>query len=269
LTLDAKEPERPSLDEIAGLPGRPAQEGENARFRVLYLKSYLLMRAIIGFTGVTLPIVLILVDHLLDPGAPAVRFSLSGYYYSGARDLFVGALVATGVFLISYRVFETNLNNVLTIFGGIAALGVAFFPTDRFEGSTDTLTPLQAKLGEGHVAVVHFASAGVLLATLAILSFTFGIQEGRRGQQRPFGRAMLPPSFWRWYHIVCALLVLVGFGVVAYAKLNHVVSGHLVLIGEIVAVEAFGLSWLFKGLELPVLLGTRGMARRRLAKQRG
>ena len=68
---------------------------------------------------------------------------------------------------------------------------------------------------------VHHWSAGIFLVSLAIISFFFGVQEGRRPQQRPTGRAMLPPGFWRWFHLVCALLVLGGVAFVFLAKRQH------------------------------------------------
>jgi len=266
LVPDVKAPVRPSLAEMATSSRKPqSQAAANTKFAVDYLRSYLLMRTIIGFTGITFPIVLIGGDHLLDSNAPGVRASLSAYYYSGMRDLFVAGLAVSGLFLITYRLFEKSLNNVLSVIGGLAALGVAFFPTDRFEGSTAVLTPLQAKLGEGVVSDVHHVSAGIFLVSLAIISFFFGVQEGRRPQQRPAGRAMLPPGFWRWFHWVCALAVLGGVAFVFLFKRQHM-TGHELLIAEIVAIEAFGLSWFFKGLELNILFGL-GRARRQYAQE--
>jgi hypothetical protein len=137
LIPDVKAPERPSLAEMAASSETPRTgEAANAKFGVMYLRSYLLMRTIIGFIGITFPIVLIAGDHLLESNAPTVRASLSAYYYSGMRDFFVAGMAVSGLFLITYRLFEKSLNNVLTIVGGLAALGVAFFPTDRFEGSS-------------------------------------------------------------------------------------------------------------------------------------
>ena len=88
LIPDVKAPERPSLAEMAASSETPRTgEAANAKFGVMYLRSYLLMRTIIGFTGIALPIVLIGGDHLLDSNAPTVRASLSAYYYSGHARL--------------------------------------------------------------------------------------------------------------------------------------------------------------------------------------
>jgi hypothetical protein len=270
LVPETKPPARPSIDELATPPAplTPTEEAVNLRSRILYLRSYLLMRAIIGVTGITLPIVLIVGDNLLSEPAPgwAVRGSLSGYYYSGLRDAFVGALVAIGVFLFTYKVFERSLNNVLSLVAGVAAIAVAFLPTSRPDGGPDALqvplTPLQARFGESAVAHVHYTAAAVFILSLAIISFFFGLQEGRRGPQRVGRRAMLPPGFWRWFHWVNALLILAAVAFMVVSRTQQMWTSYSLLIGQVVAIVAFGLSWLAKGLELDVLLGARSARRR-------
>jgi hypothetical protein len=274
LVPETKPPARPSLAELAttATPVSPAEEAVNLKSRILYLRSYLLMRTIIGFMGITLPILLILGDNLLSDGSGvAVRGSLSGYYYSGVRDFFVGSLVAIGVFLITYKLFERSLNNLLSVVGGLAAMVVAFFPTSRPDGGPDAmqvpLTPIQVRLGEATVAHVHYTAAGIFIVSLAIITFFFGLQEGRRGTQRVGRQSMLPPSFWRWFHWASALVILAAVGFMVLSRTQHMFTAYSLLIGQIVAIVAFGLSWLAKGLELDVLLGPRS-ARRRWRRER-
>ena len=64
-----------------------------------YVRSYLVMRVFVGALGIALPFMLVLSDGLAFDGDPFPHGSLSAYYYSGARELFVGALSAIGVFL--------------------------------------------------------------------------------------------------------------------------------------------------------------------------
>jgi hypothetical protein len=240
-------------------PARPiAADGLDSR--LLYLRSYLLMRAIIGFIGVTLPLVLVVGDHLIGRGVPFVRGSVSDYYYSGMRDFFTGSMFAAGIFLIAYKIFERSLNNLLTVIAGLAAFAVALFPTNRAVPGTP-LTPLQDRLGEATVAQVHLASSGVFILSLAVISFFFGLQEGRRTQQRPTGRAMLSPHFWRWFHWTAALLILASVAFLGVTEFQHTYPAHSRFVAETVAVVAFGLSWLFKGLELDILFGSRRTAR--------
>jgi hypothetical protein len=219
------------------------------RENTLYLRSFLFMRAMVGAIGVALPIVLVLVDSLFLGHELFARDSLSAYYYSGARDLFVGTLCATAIFLVTYKVFERNLDNTLSIVAGFAALAVALFPTGR-PSHTIALTPVQDRLSEGVVQAIHFTGAGVFIASLGCLCFYFGVREGKR-PARPGHRS---PKFWRTYHWVCAGVIA---GSLLFIVVSKVAGGpeKALLIGEALSVWAFGASWLMKGLELDILLG--------------
>ena len=65
--------------------------------------SYLLMRVLIGVIAVLLPFVLILANWAIGHG---VQHSMSGYYYTPMRNIFVGALCAIGVFLVAYDGYD-------------------------------------------------------------------------------------------------------------------------------------------------------------------
>lgn len=54
--------------------------------------------------------------------------SLSGFYYTHMRNLFVGAMCAMGVFFAAYRGHD-RWDNRLTNVAGIAAICIALFPT--------------------------------------------------------------------------------------------------------------------------------------------
>lgn len=218
--------------------------------KFLYLKSYLLMRAVIGFIGIFLPIALLVGDWLVlqDTGYP--RGSLSAYYHSGMRDLFVGCLCVTALFLITYKVFESNLDNALSLLAGIAALGVAWLPTGRPKGSTSAATPLQERLGESGVTVAHFICAGIFICSLGILSYFFGRREGTRPDRDEKERSN---TFWRRFHWWCAGAIFVAVAFMLITEIFDWFESWAILAGEIVAGLAFGLSWLMKGLELKIL----------------
>jgi hypothetical protein len=91
--------------------------------------------------------------------------------------MFVATLFATGVFLITYKAFERTLENTLSIVAGILAMLVALFPTSRPPGSTSPPTALEAHLGEGFVATVHYSCAAVFVALLAAICVLFGIRR--------------------------------------------------------------------------------------------
>jgi len=215
-------------------PERPDRDGE----RTLYLRSYLLMRMVIGFVGMAMPLALFLGDRFLDTG-PFPRGSVSAYYNSGMRDVFVGSLCAIAMFLVTYMFFHYNLDNVLSIVAGCAALGVAFFPT---KGGSP-LTPLQDHMGESRVATVHATCATIFILSLAVVSLLFGHREGRRKD-----RTSAQQRRGRLLHWACAA-VMVGAVICVFA------TNWLSLFwGEAIADVAFGVSWFLKGFELDVLV---------------
>lgn len=95
------------------------------------LISYLTLRKAVGILGIIFPIVLI-VGSVICCGCSEVQSSISAYYHTGMRNLFVGLLCAIGLFLFAYRGYDSAdaiTGNIACLF----ALGVAFFPTS-FDG---------------------------------------------------------------------------------------------------------------------------------------
>jgi hypothetical protein len=234
---------RPFLEPVTEVE-RPTDDPGTLR----YIRSFLLMRVMIGVIGIGLPFALVLIDGLWFDGSRFPRTSLSAYYYSGVRELFVGALCATGVFLVAYKVAEANLDNTLSVLAGVAALGVALFPTDRPRDGVP-LTPLQDELGETFVATVHYGSAVVFIVALGVISYFFGKREGAR----PAVEGKRPPAFWRAFHWICAGVIGAALLFVLVTEVFDVGPSESLLIGEAVSVWAFGVSWLWKGLEVDML----------------
>src|SRR5262245_2139957 len=87
---------------------RPKDLSDDDDPRVLYARSYLLNRLVIGGIGVLLPTLLFVVDWLFLRGAVSVRGSLSAYYHTPARDLFVAGLCVTGVMLLTYMAAQAK-----------------------------------------------------------------------------------------------------------------------------------------------------------------
>jgi hypothetical protein len=219
-----------------------------------YLRSYQMMRTAIGGIGLALPIVLLLGDALFLDGGVLPRGSLSAYYHSGMRDVFVGALCATAIFLITYKVVESSLDNTLSTIGGVAALGVAVFPTGRPGDAPIGPTPLQEALGEPLVAAIHFGSAALFILSLAAISYYFGVREGSRPE---------PRVRWRAVHWACAAVIVLTVLGILLSQATGVLDEFSLLVGEVVAVFAFGISWLLKGLRLADLAHGRVRVRAR------
>ena len=113
-----------------------------------YVRSYVFMRLAIGVLGFLLPPLLVFLEPILFDGQPYPRGSLSAYYYSGVRELFVGMLCAIGVFLVIYKIADRTRESRVSTYAGIAVIVVALFPTGK-PGAGVPPTPLQNLLGGG------------------------------------------------------------------------------------------------------------------------
>jgi hypothetical protein len=209
-----------------------------------YIRSYRRLRRVIGILGLGIPVLLVFGEPIVFDGQPFPRGSLSAYYYSGAREVFVGALAAIGVFLVSYKVAERTRENRLSTYAGLAVITVALFPTGR-PGSGVDLTPLQQRFGEEVIQGIHFVAAAIFIAALGVISYYFA--------QPPPESAPVTQSRWARVHVASTVLIAAALILAAVAGLTGSPDKGL-LIAEWVAVWAFGASWLVKGLELDLLL---------------
>lgn len=234
---------------------RPGDLSNEEDPRVLYARSYLLTRLVVGVVGVLLPTLLFVLDGFVLRGGLQVRGSLSAYYHSGARDLFVGTLCVTGFLLLTYMASQRSTWDFrLSSVAGVAALGVALLPTTRPNlteaavrcGSTPETPPgctqLQHAFGETAVAAGHFASAAIFILTLAAICLLFAHRESVHRHARAHAN----------FHRACAALIGLG---VAWVPIGHFTGVELfgltpLYIGEIVSVYAFGASWITKGWDL-------------------
>ena len=198
------------------------------------LISYLQLRRNIGYFGVALPISLILGGGLLF--GVEIQSSISAYYYTGMRGIFVGILWAIGVFLFSYKGYSKEDNWVANI-AGISATLVALFPTDP-PGSTGPLSS---------TALLHFSSAGVFLLSLAYFSLFLFVKTDH--QSCISEQKRVRNSIYRFcgYIIIAALLLLGVFNILPEDVRASLAPLDPVFWLEAIAVFAFSGSWFVKG----------------------
>ncbi len=229
-----------SLAEPRDLPG-----GSIARPNDTWL-SYLLLRKAVGGIGVALPFVLLIGNQLMRHG---VQASMSGYYYTPMRNIFVGALWALGVFLVTYDGWDRP-DRIITNIAGGGAIGVSLFPT------TPANHPSARQMVIGDL---HLTFACVTFVMLALMSLRFAKRVATPASPRslaervkyalgftPKGDSVAP----RWeiitYRVsgvvivVCILLIYPG---------SKVYSESLLVL-ETIMLVAFGTAWVLKGSTL-------------------
>lgn len=192
--------------------------------------SYLGVRRAIGVIGVLLPFVLLIGAWLID--RVGVQGSISDYYYTVMRNVFVGSMVANGVFFLSYR--YARVDTVVSSLIGISAIGVALFPT----------TPVNPTSTEIAIGTVHFICATIFFLALAGYSYFIFTRSDASVQMTP--RKRQRNALYRASGIIIVVcLVLI-------AVLNLLPPGPIddlqpVFWLETIASVSFGVSWLIKG----------------------
>jgi hypothetical protein len=196
--------------------------------------SYLGLRKGIGIIGIALPIVLVIGKWLLE--SPGISDSVSAYYYSVMRNIFVGSLWAIAVFLICYRYERLSLDDILGDVAGGCAIGVALFPTTPDVGATKQ---------QMIIGVLHLVFAACFLVTLAIFALVlFRKTDPNKEPTRQKRQRNMVYLFCGIAIIACiALIVLVDF-LPGQPWLQPL---HPVFWFESFAVWAFGFAWFVKG----------------------
>lgn len=195
-------------------------------------------RQLLGYIGLIFPVILVFLVLSRD-GLSVWRSldSISAYYYTGAVPAFVGMLVAMALFLLTYRGFENKFywaDRTAGIIAGIAALGVAVFPTGA------PTADLELAWWRPATGIIHYVSAIVLFLMFAVYALWL-FRLGPEGEQAS-------PSKRRRniVYLVCGIAIIAS---IVWAG----IAGYLdrsIFWPESVALVAFSISWLVKGYAL-------------------
>ena len=241
--------------------------------------SYLFLRRAVGWIAILLPIVLLAGNLITSAASPPE--SMSGYYYTDMRNIFVGSLCALGVFLVAYNGYD-NVDRWVTTIAGLGAIGVAFCPTKPAvcligaaacpPPSVRQLSTHQTVVGDIHLgfALVAFLMLGLMALRFAKTGPTpsglgwagrlrYGLgfgppAPGGPAAGRPAGPlAAGPPRDSAAGTVIYRVSGITVFACVLLAILANLLpasvnaSWRLLFIFEAVAVVAFGVSWFAKG----------------------
>ena len=195
--------------------------------------SYLGLRKAVGVIGLALPFALAIGKILFDGGG--LQSSMSAYYHTNTRNLFVGSLCAIAVFLMSYWGYDRK-DNIAAKIASIFAIGVAFFPTYPEVGATSA---------DALAARIHFISAAGFFLTLAFFSLFLFRKSDPKKPPTPQKRKR------NLVYMICGLTMLASIaliGVLAMLPWDHPIKRFKPVFWlESLAVVAFGVSWLTKG----------------------
>jgi hypothetical protein len=216
----------------------PSEHHSHGQPRARTADAFLQLRQWLGIIGTTLPFVLVLGNVFLRAvlsGPPQWRGwdlqrSMSAYYYTDMQNVFVGALVTIGAFLLAYKGRDKREARAGTI-AGVSAVIVGLLPTVAPDGHFTVISDL------------HVAFAALLYLTLAYIS----IWLFTRPEDGPRRRDRARNAVYR----VCGWTIIVCLALIAVAE-EHFVRASIGAYRpafwlESLATVAFGVSWLTKG----------------------
>lgn len=218
-------------------------QGDQPRQEIVL--SFYRVRQALGYLGFVLPFTLI-VGGLLSKGV--IEPSISDYYHTILRDIFVGTMIAIGIFLICYTGYRRQAqehisDDWVTTLAGVFALCVALFPNEIVTPDQSVDAVPQLVLGVRNAALMHYVSALLFLLCIAYVCLF------------KFARTAKPVRR-RIYHI-CGIVIIaatVGTVVSSYYRVLGseaaraiVNEHHIVLWFEAIGVWAFSIAWLTKG----------------------
>ena len=200
--------------------------------------SYMTLRKVIGILGILLPFVLWLGALLLFQEGP--QSSISAYYYTKMRNVMVGVLWATGVFLFAYRGYDRR-DDIAGNLACLFAIGITLFPVAP-DGATDATILLIDKF--------HLAFAALFFLTLAYFClFLFTQSDKKKLALRKRQRNLV---YQICGGLMLACIVLMALWVFAGPYLPASFTAAVTPLRpifwlETFAILAYGISWFVKG----------------------
>lgn len=262
-----------------------AEERYQPRSNTTYAKiDQRWLAIIVGGVALGLPVVL-----FLGANNPILRTcfrdSISHFYYAPFwGSAFIGALFFIGTYLLVYRGEDgEGAEARLSTFAGLAAFGVALFPTNghgcdgssflarallTFAETDGVLGVMPPPVADGVPALtpyfqltvwsgaMHYACAALLFGFLtwfALYVFT-AVEPHQRNADGSLKQSKINRN--RVYHICGGVMIIAMLALVLYAVLGLLLTAeqlkwwtnaNLTFWAEALALCAFGISWMVKG----------------------
>ena len=172
--------------------------------------------------------------------------SISAYYHTDLRDLFVGSLFSIGVMLVIYTGY-TKSESILMTIGGIALIGVALCPTNiNSQGVIENILHVFfAFLFFLSLAIFMYLSTRGDKGTLKILAKKLEIEKNK---YKNLILRSLKFAYW-----LCAFTMIFCFMLLIGNEINLPLinsSERATLYLETVCIAFFGIFWGIKTVEI-------------------
>jgi preprotein translocase subunit SecG len=160
-----------------------------------------------------------------------IQESISHYYHTNMRNVFVGAICAVALFMFFYSGYD-KWDDWAGNMAGIFSIGIALFPTTKV-GPSD------------FIGKIHFVCAALFFVTLIVFSLFLFTKKGSNPTLQKLTRNKI--------YIICGIIMIFCLiAIVIYYNFFYdgSVDFSFVFWAETIALIAFGVSWLTKGTTL-------------------
>lgn len=213
---------------------------ENAQHPNMII-SYMLLRKIIGIIGLLLPIALVVGAYYYG-NCKVVQASISDYYHTEMRNVFVGAVCAVAVFMFAYNGYDIR-DKIAGSLAGVFALGIVFFPTKI---DTESVCATYCFEYEDWINTFHMICAVLFFAILIYFSLKLFVltREGLETSQKRKRNKVYKTC---GYTMLVAVLLILLYIFVLRDRYPELANLRPIFWLETIALFAFGISWLTKG----------------------
>lgn len=209
--------------------------------------SYLTIRKLIGILGFFFPLILVLGSVILG-SCKEIQISISNYYHTNMRDVFVGYVSALSIFMFSYKGYDI-IDRIVSALAGVFGTIVALMPTNIKIGSFNGTIP-QCNIWcdvERHsvIGTIHLIAAGLFILSMAYFTlFLF-----TKGELNPTPEKIIRNKIYKsaGYIMLACITILLTFFALPATITNPLLKYKPVFWLETIAFAAFGFSWLVKG----------------------
>ena len=221
--------------------------------------DYRELRLMVGVIAFLLPVVVILITFKVSP-------SISAYYHSNARDVFVGLMFVIGALLIAYK-GHNKTEEWVSSFGGVTAVVTALFPTNcnnkLFPSacSADIVPTICGSCGTTFNVTIHTIGAFLTFSVIVyfcLIAFLRRVVEKIDKDSKPTVSLVINHALKRGekdysqfikqirrlrIYLVCGLLMALILLISVYVSFTDEAS-VILFWGESFALVLFGIAWM-------------------------
>jgi hypothetical protein len=202
-----------------------------------YSLSYLLLRKVIGVLGILLPVICFTFGIIF--GGFPLKDSISQYYHSNVRDVFVGIMATVALFLFVYKGYD-KIDKIVCTATGCAGLGLALFPCYVIPAVSTNVSILVINPVISNI--IHITCAGLFFTLLALNSLLLFTKTSGEMTDNKKKRNVVYRSCG-----IAILSILVLVVIIMTPLGNAIQFFNPVFFLEFLMLIAFGISWLVKG----------------------